>query len=184
MEVVLAAKDRTWNRAEEWKEEETEGGQNLCSDSSELYKLFTAKQVAEGTCCPGRTHGTRHPNLLKPERGSSETLPGQLCLPGQGPCAADQPVSALTWRQAFLRVPQRQPIPVQILLAGSVDLEVDVQLPVLEEAGLWEKAQGRQGMRRQSRPEPPHVLPGLSPRGSRWSPPDCARRASGGRTGW
>lgn len=99
MEIVLAAKDRTWNRSKEWREEETEGGEDLCSESSELYKLFTAKQVAEGTCCqvaegtccPGRTHGTRHPSAVKPEQGSSGALPAQL-LSGTGPSAADQPL--------------------------------------------------------------------------------------------
>lgn len=91
MEIVLAAKDRTWNRSKEWREEETEGGEDLCSESSELYRLFTAKQVAEGTCCQGRTHGTRHPSAVKPEQGSSGALPAQL-LSGTGPSAADQPL--------------------------------------------------------------------------------------------
>lgn len=53
---------------------------------------------------------------------------------------------------------------MQVLLAGSVDLEVDMELPVLEEAGLWgEPAQRRQGKSRDRRWGRPGPLP-ASPR--------------------
>lgn len=73
-----------------------------------------------------------------------------------------------TWHQPLLRVPQGQPVPVQVLLAGTMDLEVDVELPVLEEAGLCgETAQRCQGKSREKRwgcPGPRRSVPGRPPR--------------------
>lgn len=167
--------------------------------------------MTEGACSQGRRH---YPDLVKPDRGELKHPPWQETFQGRGSnlscpgarMSADRasarpgspPAVHRTWHQPLLRVPQRQAIPVQVLLAGSMDLEVDVELPVLEEAGLrGETAQRSQSKSRRGdgaapgprrsppRPPPPRrSAPGLSPRGSRWSPPGCARRASGGRTGW
>lgn len=184
MKVVLATKNRTWNRAEQWREGETEGGQNLCSESSELYELFTAKQVAEGTCCPGRTHRTRHPSLVKPDRGSSEALPGQLPS-GTGPmcCEPAGPRHSPGVRRSCV-YHSASPSPCRFFLPAPWILKWTWSSQSLRKQGCGRNPSGVRAGGGRAVPSPRPSLPGLSPHGSRWSPPDCARRASGARTGW